>query len=437
MSATALRSWRAPLLVYLLCSAVYVVTSGERALQPSPNDHFVHLADSFLHGQLSVVGDRPPGTNDWALYQGRWYVSFPPFPAVVILPAVAIWGTQLPGPLFWALLAGLAPALLYVLLRHLRHTGRSGRGPREDFALTVLFAFGSVYFSTAVQGSVWFAAHVVACPLLVLYVMFSLDARRPWWAGAMLGLAFMARPSTAFAFPFFAIEALGASRRADAAPLDAELYWLRRVAQWLAAVQWRKAVRHMARFAVPVLVVGVVAMWMNQTRFDDPFEFGHRYLQIRWRPRIEKWGLFNYHYLGRNLAVALASLPWLTAQPPHLRISRHGLAAWVTTPHLLWVLWPKRVSATMVALYVASACVALVDLLYQNTGWVQFGYRFSLDYMAMLLALLALGGRRFGPGFYALMVFAFAINLFGAITFDRMPQFYDTDMTQRVLFQPD
>ena len=62
----------------------------------------------------------------------RWYVSFPPFPAVVLVPFVAVWGTHVWDRLIWAILAGLAPALTYVFLRRLRETGRSERGVVED-----------------------------------------------------------------------------------------------------------------------------------------------------------------------------------------------------------------------------------------------------------------------------------------------------------------
>ena len=81
--------------------------------------------------------------------------------------------------------------------------------------------------------------------------------------------------------------------------------------------------------------------------------------------------------------------------------------------------------------------MVVLNLMYQNSGWVQFGYRFALDYMPLLLVMLALGGRRFGKRFIALGVVAVAINTFGAITFDRAHQFYDNDRTQTVLFQPD
>jgi hypothetical protein len=419
-----------PVAIFAVCAAAYVGTLGPRVAGISDNAHFVHLANSFLHGQLALVSERPPGDNDWAHYQGRWYVSFPPFPALLIAPLVAVWGLAVWDRLFWAIVAGVAPALLYVLLRRLRETGRSERSRRDDLLLTALFAFGSVYYYTAVQGTVWFAAHVVAAALIALYLLWSLDARRPVLAGCALGLAFMTRPTTLLLGLFFVLCALSASRRPGATTP-------RRLRDLLPGLDVGAALRRLALFALPLACTLLVAMWFNAARFDDPFEFGHNHLKIRWRSRIDTWGLFNYHYLGRNLAVMLTSLPWFTAEAPYVKISRHGLALWVTTPALLLVLWPRRTSPLMTALALAAGAVALANLCYQNSGWIQFGYRFSLDYAPLLFALLALGGRRFGRAFYALLVLSVAINLFGAITFDRMHRFYDRDASQRVIFQPD
>ncbi len=456
-----------PLLVFAVGSGVYVTALGGLVDQPTADRHFIHLADSFLHGQLGVVGNEPLGYDDWACFDTvergpcprgrfrfpgqedryRWYISFPPFPALLVMPAVALFGTELWDRLFWALLGGLGPAMVYVLLRHLRESGRSGRSVREDLTLTTLFAFGTVYFFTAVQGEVWYVAHVVATPLICLYLLFGLGARRPLLAGLMLGLAFVTRASAAFLVVFFAVEALAASR-AGAPPVPDGAWYLRLV-QWLRGVRPAPLARSVAIFSAPILVIGALAMWMNASRFDSPFEFGHTYLQIHWRDRIERWGLINYHYFAKNFAVFMAALPWLSALPPYVKISRHGLALWFTTPQLWLVLFPRRKSGggegedkqpavhTLVALYAAVVVVGVVDLCYQNSGWVQFGYRFSLDYMPLLFALLAIGRRPFRAGFHLLLVFAIVVNLFGALTFRRAGEFYDDDRTQDVIFQPD
>jgi hypothetical protein len=69
------------------------------------------------------------------------------------------------------------------------------------------------------------------------------------------------------------------------------------------------------------------------------------------------------------------------------------------------------------------AATAIPSLLYQNSGYYQFGYRFSLDYLVFLVMLLAVGSRRLSWIWKTLMVLAIGINLFGAITFDRYTQF--------------
>lgn len=449
---------RTPLAVYVVAAGVYVAMLGGRTQGPTSDNHFVHLAASFLAGQLGVIDNHPPGNNDWACFDTatddvcpqssfshttetqHWYVSFPPLPAVLILPLVAIWGTSVRDAIFWALLAGLSPALLYVLLRDMSERGASTRTPRENLTLTTLFAFGSVFFFVAVQGTVWFAAHVVACCLLPLYLLFALEGRRPALAGLVLGCIFMTRPTMSLLALVYLVELMRTCRVASAPEIppadDAGV--ARRLRAFFAGVSWRDVGKKLVPFAAPILVIGGLAMWMNEARWGRPFEFGHRYLIIYWHQRIDRWGLVNYHYLSKNLAIFTSSLPWLTANDPHVIVSRHGLALWFTTPPLLLLFFPKkRVDARMVGLYLAAGLVCLSDLMYQNSGWVQFGYRFSLDYMVILFALLALGGRPFRGGFHLALVFAIVVNTFGAITFDRLWQYYDDDSTQDRVFQPD
>jgi len=450
--------FRAPVLIYVVCASVYVAMLGARRFEHSPDDHFVHLANSFLHGRLDLGGD-PPGTNDWACFDRvehgscpngvfrfppalhdryRWYVSFPPFPAVVMMPAVAAFGVDLPDRFFWALFAGLGPTAIYLLLRRTRELRLSTRTNRDDLLLTFLFAFGSVFFFVAVQGTVWFAAHVTLVPLLCLFLSASLGARKPLLAGLALALCFLTRPTTSLFALFFLGEALRSSRTSspEESP-DDELGPLERTIRFLRRVSPKPAVAKLFLFSLPLVIAIVLAMAMNRARFENPFEFGHEYLQILWRGRIEKWGLFNYHYVAKNLAIFLAGLPWLSREAPHVVVSAHGLALWVTTPAVLYALWPKRVSPEMRALALAVLAVVVFDLMYQNSGWIQFGYRFALDYLPGVFLLLALGARRFDTTFRTLAVFALVVNTFGAITFDRVPRYYFVDSQQNVFFQPD
>jgi hypothetical protein len=91
------------------------------------------------------------------------------------------------------------------------------------------------------------------------------------------------------------------------------------------------------------------------------------------------------------------------------------------------------------ALLLSAALVALPTLFYQNTGWVQFGYRFSNDYAPLLFALLAIVGPPLRGAFMLASSFAVIVNFFGALTFGRAEhaRFYVIEPTQRVLYQPD
>ena len=87
----------------------------------------------------------------------------------------------------------------------------------------------------------------------------------------------------------------------------------------------------------------------------------------------------------------------------------------------------------------AAALPCMMDLLYQNSGWIQFGYRFSNDFAPFLFVMIALSGRRLLAPFWALGAAAVVVNAFGALTFQRggYEKYYFVDRTQRILHQPD
>ena len=109
-------------------------------------------------------------------------MAFPVFPAVVYMLPVALLGRDFPNRAFDVLLAGVAPALLYIFLDRLSRRGYSRRSWKENLGLTALFAFGTVYFFTAVQGAVWFTAHVIGAALGAAFLLTALDAARPFAA---------------------------------------------------------------------------------------------------------------------------------------------------------------------------------------------------------------------------------------------------------------
>lgn len=441
--------WQVAWGIYLACLLVFSIFAAERLRAHSPDNHFAYLADSYLHGTLEVrctpetltARTCPPGGggNDWANYNGKWFVAFPSFPAVVYMPAVAVFGRDFANRRLDVAVAALAPALLYLLLARLSREKKSDRTWKENVLFSLLHAFGTVFFFTAIQGSVWFVAHAINASLVMGYLWFALDARNPAMAGAMLALAIHTRANMVWCAPFFLLEMLRVHRKSGlGAPTTLK--------QWVTDADWAKVIRTGVLFSVPIIIALALSAFLNKARFGEASEVGYRYLQIAWRSRIERWGLFNYHYLGRNLGIAFASLPWISRDFPYIVISLHGLALWVTTPHFLELarLRVRGDHGYTPFLALTAAMSAMVLFLYQNSGWVQFGFRFSNDFAPFLLVLLALNGRKIGKLWIGAFVLAVVVNAFGAWSFDRQiplggrtVTFYDNDYSQQRYFQPD
>jgi hypothetical protein len=471
------RETKLALLIYLVGLIAYAAPAGQRLRSHTNDNHYVHLAYGWLHGRLDLGGP-PPHSNDWAevqwiylkdgtLLKGAYpsgstttfrtlkgklvtitpdqvartetktYVSFPPFPGLVMLPLVAIFGMNTNDVIFNVAIAPIAPALLFLLLRRLRRRGDSERSESDDLWLTGILGVGSVYYFSSVRGEIWYTAHILSVIMVVLYTSFALDARRPFFAGLALVCGFLSRPEILFASPLFFWELVrvhlappesasaGESSAAAAGGEPEKPSWLRSALDAFHHRLDKGAVfKDLVRFGVPIAALGLTAAVLNVLRFGRPTEFGHTYLKVVQHEQIVRYGLFNLVYLGRNLACAFALFPSVVAGPPWIRVSWHGLAMWVTTPVLFYLLWPRVRGPLHRPLWITVACVAIPDLLYQNSGWVQFGYRFSLDYMVFLIVLLAIGARPLTRQFKALAIYGFAINLFGAITFYWAGQFY-------------
>ncbi len=383
---------------------LYAALSGDRLLRQSQAPHFVYQAMAFLQGRLDVHVDLPNG-NDWARApDGRVHVSFPPGPAVLMLPLAASYGYQVNDVAFAVTAAALAPALLFLLLRLLASRGESSRGPREDALLAVLFGAGTVFLPCAVRGEVWFTAHVVAASATIVFLGAAHRLAHPALAGLAWSFAAVTRTPLLFAGLYFALELVAPDGRLDLAALRDDR---------------ARRLRALAAFAAPAAVVLGAAAAFNAARFGDPLEFGHRFLhENRVGPDLEAHGLFSLAYLPRNLEAALLLLPKVRSiWPPALDFDPRGMSVLVTTPLLVLLAVPKDGARLYRLLVPTAAAVAAPALLYMNTGYVQFGYRFSLDWLPLAFVLLAAGGRRLGPIPLSLGAAGVAVNVWGALAF--------------------
>ncbi len=464
--------WRWLLGIFVVALAGFAAFSADHLGEPSADTHFVYLANTYnsmiaapfsddaaerREGKVAFELDRdPPHRNDWASYwdlelgdgesyrgnwqervgsgpflllgtdtvvhlergdvessQRRYFVSFPPAPSWLMMPLAAVSGYDVNDVWFTLFFAALNVLLLFFLLELLAVGGVTGRSRSDNLWLTALFGFGTVHLWSAIIGQVWFTALIVGITFTLAYIICAIDARRPLLAGIFLALAFATRTPLVFsALFFFAFVFFPGGK------------WI-----GFEKNQLKWAARKLALFCAPCLIVGIGLLWMNYARFADFTEFGHSLLAGGMVAHIQEYGLFNWAFLSKNLSAAFTLLPGIQAEYPYVVISRHGMSLLVTTPALLYLLWPReRESGEERFLYrvfwATVAVIAIPGFFYQNTGFEQFGFRFSLDYTVYLIALLALGRRPLTWVFKALIIVGFVVNAFGAITFKRMPDFY-------------
>lgn len=363
------RTYLLALLCFALALAVYLIpVSLWGKAHTSVAAYFNLLADAFLHGRLYLID--PPATIDLTLHNGQWHVPFPPLPAVLMLPWVAAFGVEtLNTVVFTALFGAANVALVFLLLSELAARGWTQLNPKDNLWLTALFAVGSVHWYLSTLGDVWFVAQVCTVTFVALAVYVALRGGPAWLAGLMLGLAVATRPTVALTFPLLlGIAAMPAQR-----------------------VDWKPLLRWGAQAALPVLLVAAALLAYNQARFGNPLDFGYENAQVN--PRLESdlaaYGQFHPHYITRNLRAMLLAPPVWDAEARRPAPEGDGMSLLLTTPALLYLLWAHKRTPLVAGAWLALGLLLVPLLLYYNTGWWQFGYRFSLDFMIPVMVLLA------------------------------------------------
>src|SRR5262245_3147291 len=171
--------------------AIYLVTYVDRVY-----DHFVWQAAAFLEGQAAIRYP-VPGANGLpgnAFFQdvlpvatsdgvSRALLPFPPLPAVLLVPFVAIWGIATDDQRLFTVLAAVDVAIAWWAI------GRLPVGPVVRAATTIFFAFGTVFWFTAQVATTWYQAHIVAVGLTFLAIGLAVGADRAAADGPLDGEA--------------------------------------------------------------------------------------------------------------------------------------------------------------------------------------------------------------------------------------------------------
>ena len=223
-------------------------------------------------------------------------------------------------------------------------------------------------------------------------------------AGIFFGLAVTARLTVLFGLPFFILVGGGGN-------------WMRR------------AMLAGAGAAVPIAALLVVTYATTGHLFNRAYDYLYHlelgYTSFGYNPA---WSVSDIRYIPQNIATMLFGLPRIMpdfysvfpgtgGDPLCVTTTTRGLfdracpiaepnavgtSIFLTSPAFFaaFVAWRPlrglRVDRATAGATIAVVAIATANLAHFSQGWVQFGYRFSNDFVPFALVLVALGASRVG-----------------------------------------
>lgn len=244
-------------------------------------------------------------------------------PSFVVLPGVLVWGKDLNQTLVSVIIGALTAVIVYAVARGLTQSLIT------QLALTVLMLFGTIFWWVAANGGVWFFAHTMATFFLFGAIYFTVVRPNPAAAGALLGAAFMSRPTVLMTGLFFAV-------------MFSNL-WLKPHLEGhsvLRRVDWRP----LADFAAGIAPFILATMVLNYARYNNPLETGYNYVESSHQTFLSHMyshGTLDVRYIERHPPVIFGAMPLFQKAAPYVLPSWLGLATWVTTPAFFYAFFPN------------------------------------------------------------------------------------------------
>jgi hypothetical protein len=142
----------------------------------SNHPYFNFLADAFIHGQV-YLRSIPLSVHDLSYFNGHYYLYWPPFPAILLIPFVALFGLHVSDIFITMIIGGINVGLIAAILKtgnreSLFHLSISRRA-----LLVIFFCFGTVQLTLAPFGSVWTTAQEIGFMFVALTYLVVINLR--------------------------------------------------------------------------------------------------------------------------------------------------------------------------------------------------------------------------------------------------------------------
>jgi hypothetical protein len=347
-----------PILVFIVTFLIY------KFIYPNPRnwyDHYLFLAKAFLAGRVNLT-DLPSFYQDVITIGNKVFVPFPPGPALALIPFI-IAKANVTEQQVSIILGSLDVALFSILF--LKFTNL-----KNTILLCLFLSFGSALFWASVVGTSWYFAHVVAFMFLTISLIFHFE-KKDILSGVFFSLAVLSRYPVLLAAIFFAL-------------------------------QLRNDRQRFLKFFVSAASLAPIHFLYSYLRFGSFFKTGYvevyeSYVKMHYpytilqaiNPSIPLFGYLDPRNIPLHIFTFLVEPPIIT-NSLNISPAQYGTGIIFTSP-LLFLSFKFPFKDKLEKHLIIAACfIAFLDFLHYMQGWVQFGYRFVLDFLPFLLILLAI-----------------------------------------------
>ncbi|OGM68791.1 hypothetical protein A2897_01320 [Candidatus Woesebacteria bacterium RIFCSPLOWO2_01_FULL_44_24b] len=370
---------RSSIFLFFAIFSIYFLTSAGN----TPHDYFTRLAGAFLEGRIYLT-ESPPWLNELIPIAGKYYVAYPPMPAIIAIPFVLVLRNFEQQWLAHLLGAGTA-VIIYKLTLLITKNLPAQAGKKIAVWMGLLTAFGNVLWFLAATGSSWYLGQVSAAFFLTLAIYETLTKKRPLLMGIFLGAAYLSRVHTILSLPFF-------------------LYFV---------FKKRQRLSHFFAGLTPFLIFNAL---YNFARFGVLWDKGYMLISGVLNEPWYQLGLIHPSYIERHLRIIFTALPVLKDTFPYIFPPWSGLAIWLTTPAFLLALKAPFKKPVVRMSFLAIALIAVPILMHGTYGFAQFGYRFAVDvYPFLFLILIYALPKKLGKIHWLLLFLSILVNAWGVV----------------------
>ncbi len=393
----------------LIAGAILALMCLFSGIEPGRYDYPSYLlqAQAWLRGKLAL--DRNYEYLELAVYNGRYYVSFPPVPAIPMVLWALIWGDDVPGGLFQKIYASLACLIVMAALMGAQRERealpryqyadrfRSPAAPGDCLAWAIFLCLGSALLSITPVGAVWYEAQILAF-LFSVAAIAAMQRDRPTLCCFLYALAVGCRPFSVCLGP--ALLAM----------------YLRRHHSQSAS---RKAAGLVPGLIVGFAIAGCYAAY-NYARFGNIFEFGHNYL-----PEFQRaeHGQLSPIYIADNWRTLFFGSPF-TIGPDGAEFEIFGFSMFLSCPilicELVWIISDvarHRFTREKLVIALMGALNTFLLLMHRTLGAHQFGLRYAIELIPLCLTYLLVSPERWRISRWevGIMSFGLMFNFIGGI----------------------